>query len=482
MHAVSSNAAELAALANQDAASVGSLSQLADYLVNGFWTSDGEIAHHWGNSTITFSFGNLTSSEQSLALAAMNAWHDVANVNFAKSANADITFNHDGSDTAVTSANWSGSGNMSSAIVDISSDWASGLGGGLDSYLYQTYIHEIGHALGLGHQGPYNGNATYGVDNIFANDSWQMSIMSYFSQDEAGVGSYRYVLTPQMADIAAMQSIYGAATTRTGDTTYGFHSNAGFPYDFGAFSQAPALTIYDSGGNDTFDASGYSNAQVINLAPGSFSNIGGLTNNIGIYTTTTIENGIGGSGSDFISGNSAANTLFGNGGNDALSGLAGADLIYGNIGSDVIYGNVGGDALYGGQNDDFVFGGRNDDAIYGNLGNDAIYGNLESDIIFAGQGNDTIFGGQGNDLLSGNLGNDVMYGGLGVDQFFVGGSTDRDTVMDFNFSSGDRVSVLGQSHSVGVAADGWALVSLSGGGAIELFGIAAASVTDAYFI
>jgi len=52
----------------------------------------------------------------------------------------------------------------------------------------------------------------------------------------------------------------------------------------------PALTIYDSGGNDTLDCSGYSAAQTIDLHPGAFSSVGGLVHNIGIALNTTIEN------------------------------------------------------------------------------------------------------------------------------------------------------------------------------------------------
>jgi hypothetical protein len=37
----------------------------------------------------------------------------------------------------------------------------------IDSYSFQTYVHEIGHALGLGHGGPYNGSASYGLDNLY---------------------------------------------------------------------------------------------------------------------------------------------------------------------------------------------------------------------------------------------------------------------------------------------------------------------------
>ena len=65
-------------------------------------------------------------------------------------------------------------------------------------------------------------------------------------------------------------SIYGAATTtRTGDTVYGFNSNAGAVFNFGNYTSAPALTIYDSGGTDTLDCSGYSAAQTIDLHAGS---------------------------------------------------------------------------------------------------------------------------------------------------------------------------------------------------------------------
>ncbi|MEO8669599.1 MAG: FAD-dependent oxidoreductase, partial [Bauldia sp.] len=52
--------------------------------------------------------------------------------------------------------------------------------------------------------------------------------------------------------------------------------NAGAVFDFSAYTRAPALTIYDSGGNDTLDCSGYSVAQTIDLHSGAFSSVGGL--------------------------------------------------------------------------------------------------------------------------------------------------------------------------------------------------------------
>ena len=215
---------------------------------------------------------------------------------------------------------------------------------GIDSYGYQTYIHEIGHALGLGHQGPYNGSASYSTNALYANDTWQYSVMSYFGEHNYSGSSYRYVVTPQMADIYAVASIYGAATsTRTGDTVYGFNSNAGAVFNFGTYTSAPALTIYDSGGNDTLDCSGYSAAQTIDLHAGAFSSVGGLVNNIGIALSAVIEKAIGGSGNDTLIANDTGCTLSGGGGNDTLIGGAGNDRLIGGSGVDNLTGGSGGD-------------------------------------------------------------------------------------------------------------------------------------------
>ena len=76
-----------------------------------------------------------------------------------------------------------------SSHVNVPEDYHIEFGTTLGSWTFVAYLHEIGHALGLGHPGPYpndfdNASATYGVENIFLNDSYQVSIMSYFRQTD----------------------------------------------------------------------------------------------------------------------------------------------------------------------------------------------------------------------------------------------------------------------------------------------------------
>jgi serralysin len=387
-------------------ATVGTIAQLAAYLTTGYWSYSGVAAHKWPTNTISVNLTDLTEAEKGLARAALKAWSEVANLTFVETTGAaKIVYKNDGN-SAVTSASWSG-GSMTGATISISSNWDGG-STAIYSYKFQTYLHETGHALGLGHQGPYNYTARYGVDNVFTNDSWQRSVMSYFSQTEAGgaPNSFAYAMTPQMADILAIQNLYGARTTRSGDTTYGFGSTAGEIFDFSKYWNAPALTIYDSGGVDLLDCSGYSADQVIDLWPGQFSSVGGKFENVGIYTTVTIENASGGSGNDTVDGNAAANRLYGMAGDDSLNGLGNADWLIGHDGNDGLSGGDGDDNLDGDNGDDSLYGGGDGDDLDGGTGNDWLYG---------GSGSDRLQGGDGNDNVDIGSGADEIFGGSGVD-------------------------------------------------------------------
>lgn len=309
--------------------------QIADQLVEGYWQWSQYQGNSWraftldASRTLTVNLTALTPEAVNLARAALGVWSDVTGIRFVETAGAaDISFD-DNEEGAFAESVTSGH-EVVSAHVNVDYNWLIDSGNSLDSYSFQTYVHEIGHALGLGHAGDYNANAQYGVDNDYDNDSWQASVMSYFSQDDNTFinADFAYVLTAQVADIIAIQRLYGGSTsTRAGDTVYGFGNNTGNPIFGTGFAEPVALTIYDTGGIDTLDYSGYGAGQMIDLRPEAASNVGGRVGNIQIARGTIIENAVGGSGADLFVGNQAANHLNGGLGIDRVS-YAGAQSGY----------------------------------------------------------------------------------------------------------------------------------------------------------
>ncbi|UUE11881.1 serralysin family metalloprotease [Dickeya zeae] len=293
-------------------------------------------------------FVKFNAAQISQAKLALQSWADVANVTFTEvtgNQSANVTFGNYTRDSSgrldygsQAYAYLPGSGSASG------STWYNYNVDNIRSpdtmeYGRQTLTHEIGHALGLNHPGDYNagvGNPSYS-DVTYAEDTRQFSIMSYWSEKNTG-GDFKghYAAGPMLDDIEAIQRLYGAnMSTRTGDTIYGFHSNTDRDfYTATSSSKALIFSVWDAGGNDTFDFSGYSNNQRINLNEGAFSDVGGLKGNISIAHGVTIENAIGGSGNDVLIGNDANNTLQGGAGDDILYGGGGADRLYGGSGKD----------------------------------------------------------------------------------------------------------------------------------------------------
>lgn len=182
-----------------------------------------------------------------------------------------------------------------------------------------TLIHELGHAMGLTHPGNYNGILDRSkIDSH--EDSQSHSVMSYRGERTtyANHGGFR-ASAPQLDDIYAYQSKYGVNhQTRKDDTTYGFNSNTGRDFlSVNTKHDKMVAAIWDGGGNDTLDFSGYSQDQKISLEEGTFSDVDGLKGNVSIAYGATIENAKGGTGNDWLVGNAANNELRGGDGNDS---------------------------------------------------------------------------------------------------------------------------------------------------------------------
>ena len=216
------------------------------------------------------------------------------------------------------------------------------------NYAFATVLHETGHALGLKH-----GHAATGFDLIKTvlkgkYDSLEYSVMTYHSypgqKDGGGYTNEKFGF-PQsymMADIRALQHMYGADfDTNSGDTVYSWSPKNGKTMVDGAVAINPGAnrifaTIWDGGGEDTYDLSRYSSNLTIDLRPGHYSVFKssqladldsfkkGKDAHGNIYNAlmfegdqrSLIENAIGGSGKDTFRGNAADNTFTGKGGAD----------------------------------------------------------------------------------------------------------------------------------------------------------------------
>jgi Ca2+-binding RTX toxin-like protein len=245
-------------------------------------------------------------------------------------------------------------------------------------------------------------------------------------------------------------------------------------------------TLSGSGGNDVFPAeAGSDGADVLNGGDGVDTATysartdplqlslddqanDGLQGSASDNVHTDVENLVGGSAGDIISGSGQPNTLDGGGGDDRLAGDAGDDALTGATGNDnesggdgndTVDGGDGGDTLSGDSGDDSMAGGGDDDSLDGGAGADVFAGgdgadtatyatrtagvtvsldgnagdgepgegdNVQADVenVLGGAGADTFLGSAAGNTLDGGAGEDYSDGGPGADSLVGGDAGD----------------------------------------------------------
>jgi Ca2+-binding RTX toxin-like protein len=237
-----------------------------------------------------------------------------------------IAFASNDQTTSAGYARYPSSTSLGSDVLLDNSDSATNTALADGSYGALTLIHELGHALGLGH--PFS---SPDVDGTIAEpphlsqteDHTRWTVMSYTKSAE------QYAIRYSPLDIAALQYLYGPSrSSRTGDDTY-------------TISSIEPSFIWDGGGIDTISAEGCNQSCTIFLTPGFWGFAGSsraslitAPGQITVNFGTLIENLIGSAQGDVLTGNDLRNRIEGGKGNDTLDGGLGSDTLIGGAGAD----------------------------------------------------------------------------------------------------------------------------------------------------
>ena len=302
-------------------------------------------------STITYVFDTdarpWTEAEKAAVRAAWDAWDRLINLDIAETtdrAQATVLMQISPLDADVAAQASTPGDNWTPAInqTNVNGGALDHIGMGGDSYL--TFLHEIGHNLGLFH--PHHATTFPGIadgeemnSGTHGANQHVFTVMGYvagWDRQPLQDLSFGGAMTPMAFDIAAVQFAYGAAPANTGDDLYLLPSVNEVGTGWSA--------IWDTGGTDTISAQGTAAATTIDLRAASLDGdrpgghvswTGGIVGGVTIANGVVIENAVGGGGNDTIIGNSAGNALVGGDGDDIFIGGGGNDAITGGDGADI---------------------------------------------------------------------------------------------------------------------------------------------------
>ena len=230
-------------------------------------------------------------------------------------------------------------------------------------------------------------------------------------------------------------------------------------YVFGVASAAEADTVIEvtNAGTDTLDFFSLTTALTVNLVLNTAQTVH-FNRTLKLNSTAVIENVIGGSSNDTLTGNSLVNRLTGNAGNDMLTGGAGNDSLIGGLGDDryvfdtAMVAEADIVTEVSSQGTDTLDFSSLTTALTVNLvlntvqtvhSNQTLKLNSTAVIenVLGGSSNDSLTGNSlvnvltgntGNDMLTGGAGDDSLIGGLGDDTyvFSVASASEDDTVTE----------------------------------------------------
>ncbi|NWF44299.1 heme peroxidase [Hydrogenophaga sp. D2P1] len=251
-----------------------------------------------------------------------------------------------------------------------------------------TLVGTAGADLVLGLAGTDNLTGGAGDDTVdggLGNDTLRASVGdgndTYIGG--AGIDAYNLSVTSAAANVDLTAGTASSAQTGN-DALVGIENVVGSSGDNVITDATGANGLNGGAGNDTFVLVGDDARDILVGAAGvdtvDFTAVAAnLTVNLGTATavvngsgTTTalsdtvygVENFIGGSGNDSITGSSAANQLSGGLGNDSLMGAAGRDTLDGGAGDDTLTGGAGLDNLTGGDGVDvFDYNASNESGV-----------------------------------------------------------------------------------------------------------------------